>query len=132
LNSEPTIADLVRNRNDLQRVLRELLDRQFLLPGVFHPEAYLRNDDKILSAWRRKKTRLHAIARGLVLYNEFLREIVNHSLRGEEPVASRATQSALDRWKAAVATHLPAEQADIEDISALLGQYLEFVYRKLV
>ncbi len=130
--SDPTIVDVVRSRPDLQAVLRELLDRQFLLPGVFHAEAYLRHDEKIVSAWRRKKSRLHAIARGLGLYSEFLREIVNHARRGEEPVATRATQATLDRWKKAVAAHLPAEHEEIEEISSLLGQYLEFVYRKLV
>lgn len=127
--NEPTIRDLVRSRSDLQALLIDLLEQGFLLPGIFHYEAYLRDEDKIVSAWKADKSRLNAIALGVSLYNDFYGELVNHVLRGNEPKASEGVRRKLQRWTKTIAKLFPDEQEEITEACGLLGQYLEFMNR---
>lgn len=126
---EQTIADLIDSRPDLQALLQELVGQGFLLPGIFDPRAYLRDEDQILSAWKAEKSRLNAIALGVSLHNDLYCELVNQVLAGEDPETSAELRRSIERWTAAIAKRFP-DHEEMEANCSLLGQYLEFMNRK--
>ena len=126
----PTIVDSVISNEKLQAVIQDLLKKHFLLPGVFHPLAYIRDSEKIENAWKRNKTKLNTIAMGVSLYNEWFAEVVNSRLMGGEAAPTAETRKALRAWNLKTKKCFPSEYDDIEQICSTLGQYLEFMNRK--
>ena len=126
----PTVREIVLNDERYQEIIRELLEKRFLGPGIFHPLAYLRDTDKIKQAWKHDKTKLNAIAMGVSLQNDFFQEVMNCHLNGSDPSPTRQTKKALSMWEADVEGLFETEFKDIEETCRLLGQYLEFMNRK--
>ncbi|MDP2926755.1 MAG: hypothetical protein Q8N65_01305 [bacterium] len=106
------------------------MKKQFLLPGIFHPLAYIRDTDKIENAWKRNKTKLNIIAMGVSLYDDWFEEIVNSRLTGGEAAPTKETKKALSVWDSETRKCFPSEYKDIEKTCRILGQYLEFMNRK--
>ncbi|OGV70909.1 MAG: hypothetical protein A2283_22055 [Lentisphaerae bacterium RIFOXYA12_FULL_48_11] len=130
MSEQPTVQEIVLNDERYQKIIQELLEKRFLMPGIFHPLAYLRDTDKIKQAWKRKKTTLNAIAMGVSLHNDFFQEVINCKLNGEDPTPMPQTKKALDTWEAEVGRLFESEFKDIEETCRTLGQYLEFMNRK--
>ena len=130
MSERPSIADVVQESEKLQAVIKELLETHFLLPGVFHPLAYIRDAEKIECSWERRKTRLNTVAMGVSLYNKMFAERVRSLLNGHDATATDETKHALGVWEAQTTKRFPDEYDDIEYICRTLGQYLEFMNRK--
>src|SRR6266516_2907690 len=60
-----TIVEVVEADGHLLEVIQRLLELKFLVPGVFHPLAYLRDTDRIESAWKKSKSKDNALAMGV-------------------------------------------------------------------
>jgi len=124
------IDETVRNDPLVRQAIDELLEKRFLVPGVFDSRAYLRDTERIAAAGKNQKLRINAIAMGAHLHNNLFYEITCDVLRGEEPEASKETLASLEKWRKKLQKNFPEEHEEIEKISGLIGQYLEFMNRK--
>lgn len=128
------IAGLIRGDLRLQSLIKDMLNRELLLSGIFHREAYLLNDLEITELWRRRKqttlSELEIVAIGMMLYNAFFGDISSVALSDEEPVPSAKVSRRLRQWKKFVQEHWSSDFTDLQMTSQLLGQYLEFMNRR--
>lgn len=124
------IEETVRSNPVIRQAIDELLKKRFLVPGVFDPRAYLRDTERIAAAGKNQKSRINAIAMGAHLHNNLFYEITCNVLRGEDPSASKETVGSIAKWKKVLQKNFPEEHEEIEEISGLIGQYLEFMNRK--
>jgi transcription elongation factor Elf1 len=130
-----SIVEVVEQDSDLQAVVQQLLDRKFLCPGVFHPNAYLIDRDRIEAMWNGankgldKHGKLAAIAVGVAIYNDFFREVFARVMSQEEPQAEPETSEWLEEWQQYVAESFPDDES-IEEVAGMIGQYMEFMNRK--
>ena len=124
------ITDLVENTPELAALIEELLQRRFLLPGVFHPRAYLVDDLKIDSAATKQALWINAAAVGVALHNQFFSEVARKALQGEDPSASEETSEAVARWEKRIAKNFPDDAEARISACRNIGQYLEFMNRK--
>ena len=130
MDERRTIIDVVNNDPKLQNIIRELKEKKFLIEGVFNPQAYLRDVDKIKAAWKKEKSLKNAIALGASLYNDLFYDGMNQARITGDFKASRKTKNALEKWKKEVESELSSDYEEIEDIAGKIGQYLEFMNRK--
>lgn len=130
MSERPSIADVVQQSEKLQAVIMDLLAKHFLLPGVFHPLAYIRDAEKIEDSWAQRKSRLNTVAMGVSLFNKMFAEMVRSMLNGHDATGTDETKQAMGEWDAETRKRFPDEYDDIENICRTLGQYLEFMNRK--
>lgn len=130
MSEKKSIVDAVSNNPKLQNIIDELKKKKFLLEGIFHPLAYLRDTDKIEVAWKRKKSRINAIAMGVSLYNEWFWEGINSVHKKGDFIVSKETKSALKRWEGKVKQESALNYEEIEKICSTIGQYMEYMNRK--
>jgi hypothetical protein len=128
-----TIVALVEQDDRLREVLKELLDTRYLVTGMFHPNAYLVNIEKVEAAWRKRDTkkinRTDVIAIGTAINNQMFNELTATFLAGEEPIAKTKTLKWLSEWEKFAAMKFP-DFPECSEIAGKLGQYLEFTNRK--
>ncbi|MDZ4851035.1 MAG: hypothetical protein SGI77_17245 [Pirellulaceae bacterium] len=128
-----TIADLVRQDPDLQAELKALLDEQYLATGIFHPEAFLVDLEKIKGKWKKRKkdsTRNSMLAVGVGIYNQWFAEVFACVATGEDPRPSKQTLNWLSDWEKFVEENYPNESEELQEAGRKIGQYLEFMNRK--
>src|SRR5437016_919725 len=106
-----TIRDLIDHDEHLQHVLRELLELGYLAPGVFHPQAYLIDCEKVKSECkhrrRNKCIEIQLIAVGVLIHNQFFSEVVAEQFAGRNPTPTASTSKWLDEWEQYVELHSP-------------------------
>jgi len=128
-----TIVDLVKQDSRLQSELKELLKAKYLAPGIFHPEAYLVDTDKIDRKWKsrgRVKSRISTLAVGVAIYNQFYADVYACVAAGDDPMATPETSNWLNEWEEFVEEQYPDEAEEILASASNIGQYLEFMNRK--
>ena len=128
-----TIADLVRQDSRLQSELKELLKAKYLAPGIFHPEAYLVDTDKIERKWKMRSpssSRIPTLAVGVAIYNQFFSDVYACVAAGDDPMATPETSNWLSEWEDFVEEQFPDEAEEILASASNIGQYLEFMNRK--
>lgn len=128
-----TIRDLVRQDSELQADLKSLLKEKFLAAGIFHPEAYLVDLEKIERKWKRRKkegNRTSMLAVGVAIYNQWFAEVYSSAVSGDDPMPSEETRNWLSDWEEFVEENFPDESEELLDAAAKIGQYLEFMNRR--
>ena len=125
-----TIIEVVETDGHLGAIIQRLLELGFLVPGPFHPRAYLRDTDRIESAWKKSKSKDNALAMGVHLNDEFFFEGVNAVRQKGDFIVSRALKAKLKHWETTVKSLFPNESGQIIEDAQRLGQYLEFKNRK--
>lgn len=139
MSEAKSIVDIVNGSPTLLRTIEELKKNAFIVDGIFHPKAYLRDTERIRRAWGKKKSRTNAIAMGVSLYNDWFQEMHKSIVESRrepqlsrigDPKASRETMRALKRWQKDVARVFPSEHEEIDDTCRTLGQYMEYMNRK--
>jgi hypothetical protein len=129
---QETIVDVVKKDERLQSELKELVAKKFLVQGVFDPEAYLVDSQRIDDVWKNRGTksdRTSLLAVGVAIYNQFFAELVKSSSAGDDPRASEETSELLSKWLSFLRNTLGAEAAQVHDTASTLGQYLEYMNR---
>jgi hypothetical protein len=124
------IIEVVEADEGLLGIVRRMTELNFLLPGIFHPLAYLRDTNRIEAAWRRSKSMDTALAMGMHLYNDFFFEGVNATRSKGNFTVSRETRASVRQWEKAVKKLFPTESSQIVDAARKIGQYLEFRNRR--
>lgn len=130
MSERESIVDVVEGDPNLQKVIDELGRQKFLLEGIFHPQAYLRDTDRIKTAWGKNKSRINAIAMGVSLYNDWFYEAVCSVRTNGDVIVSKETKRALEKWEREIKQKFPSDHEEIEEICKTIGQYLEFMNRK--
>jgi hypothetical protein len=128
---EVNIIELVQQDENLSAIRKDLISYDFLLPGIFNIGALMFNTKKIKSAWKRKQSKLHAHAYGAYYYATLYKEHVYHHLHGSGSVPTKETSRALSRWKKDIKGRFPDKFQDIDRSAGLIGQYVEFICRKV-
>lgn len=129
-NEKKNVIDEVNESKELQSVIELMLSKRFLMPGIFQPNAYLIDEEKIQKAWKRKKSYENALAKGVCLHNDFFFEGIASVLQGRDFTVSAKTRNELEMWEAEIVSIFPNESKKIIEIARTLGQYLEVMNRK--
>jgi hypothetical protein len=125
-----TITQVVENDPHLREIIQRLLELKFLLPGIVHPSAYLRDSDRIESAWRKSKSKANAVAMGVHLNNELFFEGINAVRQKVDFTVSPDLRANLADWEKEIEKLFPNESTAIRSVAHFVGLYLEFINRK--
>jgi hypothetical protein len=124
------LVQLVESDPLLQSVLGRLLKRGFLLPGVVHPLAYVRNKEMIESEWKISKSEENALAMGVNVTNDYFFEGIHEVLNGRDFLVSSVSTTRLESWQNEVRALFGHQSKMIINAATTIGQYLEFMNRK--
>ena len=128
-----TLVDLVRQDSRLQAELKELLKAKCLAPGIFHPEAYLVDTDKIERKWKLRSRSSGPYSdvgsRCRHLQSVLIRRL-RRCRRRKRSNGNPGDVQLAQRVEDFVEEQFPDEDAEILASARNIGQYLEFMNRK--
>jgi len=120
-----TIGQLLDADAEAATAVRAMIAKRFLLPGVFAPDAFMRDTDRIEKAWGKDKSRINALAMGSSLWDDVVAGCLAVYQRGSQAEEGDSTAE-FEKWANQVRRRLPAEARAIIKTAKRIGQHLTY------